>query len=203
MRYVTRRDVSAAVITGLTTGIIGWQVFEFLGRTLPLGVPSWFLVPVVPVLWVAGVQLGYVLGRVMGFFNQFGKFAAIGFTNFAVDLGVLYVLIGATGYDAGAWYSVFKTGSFLVAMLHSYGWNKFWAFSASSSHGGGREFASFVAVSVLSLLVNVSVASLVVNVVPPLSGLDTNTWAGIGAIAGSAIALAFSFIGFKVVVFRR
>jgi putative flippase GtrA len=88
-------------------------------------------------------------------------------------------------------------------MTHSYGWNKSWTFNASGSHGGGREVASFVAVSVLSLLVNVSVASAVVNLVPPLGGLDVNAWAGIGAMAGSAIALAFSFVGFKLVVFKR
>ena len=203
MNIVSKRDVGSALITGATTGFIAWRILLFLDRGLPLGIEPALLVLVIPLLWVLGVQLGYFLGQFLGFFNQFGKFAAIGFTNFAVDLGVLYVLIGLTGHDAGLWYTLFKTISFLVSMTHSYGWNKFWTFSAAGSHGGGREFASFAAVSMLSLLVNVSVASIVVNFVPPIAGLDTNAWAGVGAIAGSAIALAFSFMGFKLFVFKR
>ncbi|HXV26599.1 MAG TPA: GtrA family protein [Candidatus Paceibacterota bacterium] len=203
MRTLDRRDIVSALATGLTTGVIGWRILAFLGRPLPLGVDPFVLVPLVPFLWLAGVQLGYFLGRFMAFFTRFGRFAAIGFANAAVDFGVLYLLIGVTGFAAGVWFTVFKTFSFLVAMTHSYFWNKNWAFDSGSSRGGSREVLTFAAVSVLSLVVNVGVASAVVNVVGPLGGLDANAWAGIGAIAGSAVALIFSFAGYKMFVFHK
>jgi len=50
---------------------------------------------------------------------------------------------------------------------------------------------------IVSLLVNVGVASLVVHLLP-LSIINAN----IGSVAGSAVALIFSFVGFRVAVFK-
>lgn len=165
----------------------------------------------IPILWICGVNLGYFLGRWINFFNQFGKFAAIGFTNAAVDFGVLNLLIANTGTTAGAWYSVFKAVSFISAIIPSYFWNKHWAFSSKSSpsagsgssSGGVFEFAKFISVAVVSILINNGVASFIVNFIDPVLGLDLRVWANIGAVAGSAVALAFSFAGFKLAVFRK
>lgn len=199
MKLLSRRDIAYAIITGLTTGIIAALVLSFLHQTLPFGISSGWLIPVIPILWIVGVQLGYSLGEWIGFFNQFGKFVAIGFTNFAVDAGVLNLMIAGTGIAGGAWYSVFKTISFVVAVTHSYFWNRRWTFTSTGS--AGAEFAKFFAVMVASAAVNVGVASLVVHVFPP-AGADPKVWANLGAVAGSAVVLIFSFVGFKIVVFR-
>ena len=203
MRF-SKKDLIFSIITGLTTGFIAWKILVFLEHPEFWGVSMIWLIVAVPVLWVLGVNLGYFLGRWMPFFNQFGKFAAIGFTNAAVDFGTLDLLIARTGETAGAMYAVFKGTSFIVAMVHSYFWNKHWAFDAGNAGDAqGTEFLKFVSVSVLALLVNVGVASLVVNLVNPVLGLDAKTWANVGAVAGSAIALALSFVGFKIVVFKK
>ena len=158
---------------------------------------------IVPVLWIFGVNLGYFLGRWMAFFNQFGRFAAVGFTNAAVDFGVLNLLIAFTGQSEGTYYSVFKAVSFLGALLHSYIWNKFWVFESGESHGGGTEFGKFLTVSVLTLLLNVGVASAVVHFHPDIANIDAKRWANLGAVAGAAIGLMFNFIGLRMVVFKR
>lgn len=201
MKIVNYFDIRSALITGLTTGVIAWQVLDYLHATLPLGIHPNVLVPVVPVLWILGVQLGYALGVRMKPFEQFGKFCAIGFTNAAVDFGVLYLFIAATNLTAGIAYTTFKTVSFSIATLHSYLWNKYWSFDAAKSRDGGREFFSFIAVSVVSLLVNVGTASLVVAARPLAT--TPQAWAGVSAIVGSAVALIVSFIGFRVFVFHR
>jgi putative flippase GtrA len=201
MRTLSRRDIVSSLITGLTTGAIAWGILSYLGRGLPFGFPSAALVVVVPLAWLAGVQLGYALGVWFRPFIQFGRFACIGFANAAVDFGVLYLGIALTGGTTGAAYTLLKSFSFAVAVLHSYVWNKTWAFDASKSRGGSREAASFVGVALAGLLVNVAVASLVVAVHP--SGFEPRAWAGVGAVTGSAAALIFSFIGFRVFVFKR
>lgn len=200
MKLLSRRDIAYAIITGLTAGIIAALVLSFLRQTLPFGISLLWLIPVILTLWIVGVQLGYFLGGWIGFFNQFGKFVAIGFTNFAVDAGVLNLLIAATGIAGGGWYSAFKTISFVAAVTHSYFWNRRWTFQ--STGGAGTEFAKFFAVMVASAAVNVGVASLAVNVLQP-AGADPKLWANLGAVAGSAIALIFSFVGFKIVVFKK
>jgi|SRR3989344_1532866 len=198
----TRKDLLSALITGLTTGVIAWRVFAFLGRPDLMGISLAWLIIVVPLFWIAGVNLGYFLGRFFPFFNQFGKYAAIGFTNAAVDFGVLNFLIAWSGVAFGLTYTLFKTVSFIVAVTHSYLWNRRWAFEAHSD-SGGREFVKFMVVNIVAAVINVGVASLVVNGVDPMFSLDQNSWANIGAVAGSAVALIFNFVGFKLVVFKK
>lgn len=196
---LSKKDIRNILITGLTTGIVAWRVFLFLGKTDIAGLPVEFLVFVFPVLWALGVQFGYLLGQWMPFFNQFGRFAAIGFTNFAVDSGVLYLFIASFHATSGIYFTLFKTASFCVAIIHSYLWNRTWSFEQKQGVGG-REFISFALVAGLSLLLNVSIATLVAGL---SHGVSNEIWAGVAAIAGSAAALVFSFIGFRLLVFKR
>ena len=201
MRF-TKKDFYFSVVTGIITGFSAWRIFEYLAVTKFWGYSfAWFLL-VVPVLWILGVNLGYFLGRWLKFFNQFSKFAAIGFTNAAVDFGVLNLLIVNTGISVGGWYPIFKGISFISAIIPSYFWNKYWAFEAVEG-GGGFEFAKFMSVAIVSIFINTGIASLVVNYVNPLGGLNLEVWANVGAVAGSAVALIFSFVGFKVAVFKK
>ncbi len=210
----TEKDFYFSIVTGLITGFSAWRIFEYLAITEFGGYSfAWFLL-LVPVLWIIGVNLGYFLGKWLAFFNQFGKFSAIGFTNAAIDFGVLNLLIANTDISSGGWYSVFKAISFLSAIVPSYFWNKYWAFSnqgdalissggGPASPAGGFQFAKFMSIAIVSIFINTGTASLVVNYVHPLAGLSPAVWANIGAVAGSAVALVFSFVGFKLAVFKK
>jgi putative flippase GtrA len=198
----TKRDLMFAVLTGLITGVIAWRVFDFLKVPEFHAVPWVVLAVVVPVLWILGVLLGYFLGQWMGFFDQFGKFAAIGFTNAAVTFAVLDILLARTGYTAGSGYVLISAIAFIVGMLSSYIWNKYWAFNAARSGGGRTEFIKFISVALVSLLVNVVISSAVANFIHPIFGLNANQWANIAAVVGSAAGLIFSFVGFKIAVFK-
>ncbi|MBI2627264.1 MAG: GtrA family protein [Parcubacteria group bacterium] len=200
--YFSKRDLIFSIITGLATGLIVWRILEFLDTPLFFNTPFYWLIIIVPIFWIWGVNLGYFLGRWFAFFNQFGKYAAIGFTNAAVDFGVLNLLIYFSDIAVGFWYSVFKGISFLFAVVHSYIWNKYWAFEDRKSNGGRNEFAKFFIVTLIAFSINVGVASLVVNGIGPRFELTKEAWANIGAIVGSAIALLFSFVGFRIFVFR-
>lgn len=190
MKLLSKKDVLYAIITGITAGLLAWIIFKHLGKPTTI-----LLVIIVPILWILGVQLGYFLGRWVSFFDQFGKFAAIGFTNFAVDAGVLNLLMYLTGITGGAGFTVWKSISFVVAVTHSYLWNKLWTFQSRQT--AGKEFIKFMTVMIASWLINVGVASLVLFIMGP-----SVAHANIAAVIGSAVALIFSFIGFKVVVFK-
>ena len=208
----TKKDFYFSMVTGFITGFSAWNIFGYLEIAEFRNYSFAWLMLIVPILWILGVNLGYFLGKWLVFFNQFGKFAAIGFTNGAVDFGVLNLLIANTGISGGGWYSVFKALSFVSAVIPSYFWNKYWAFyshhdlrqgDALISSGGGFQFAKFMSVAIVSIFINTGTASLVVNFVDPLGGLSVQVWANIGAVAGSAVALIFSFVGFKVAVFKK
>src|SRR3989344_2837629 len=104
----TRRDLFFSVVTGLITGFSVWRIFGFLKVPAYGGISYAWLLMIMPVIWILGVNLGYFLGRWFLFFNQFGKYAAIGFTNAAVDFGVLNLLISNTDISTGIWYPAFK-----------------------------------------------------------------------------------------------
>lgn len=199
----TKRDFVFSIITGLTSGFIAWGILDFLQVGRVGGLSFAWLVLAVPVLWVVGVNAGYFLGRWFGFFNQFGKYSAIGLTNAAIDFGILNLFIALTGSTAGLAFALFKGVSTAVAVVHSYILNKYWAFEAGASRGGRSEIIKFIGVSLVAIGVNVAVASFVVNFVQPQFGISPEIWANLGAVAGSASALIFSFIGFSKIVFRR
>ena len=86
----SKRDLFFSVVTGLITGVIAWQIFDFLGADIfdklrvnilfhLFGLPNhhvsgiWLML-LVPILWILGVLLGYFLGQWLNFFNQFGFF---------------------------------------------------------------------------------------------------------------------------------
>src|SRR3989344_1676329 len=199
----TKKDLYFSITTGFITGFIAWQIFVFLNLSEFAGVSYAWLMVLVPFLWVLGVNLGYFLGRWLVFFNQFGKFAAVGFTNAAVYFGILNILIACSDINKGFWYSVFVAAAFIVGTTHSYFWNKFWVFKATEQEIGGVEIGKFLGVSMIAGLINVGVASGVVNLIHPLFELTLNQWANVGGVAGSAVALAASFMGFKLIVFKK
>lgn len=202
MRF-TKKDLWYSILTGFYTGAIAAGIAGFLKLKAPLGAPFILLAAIIPGLWIAGVTFGYFLGRWLKFFNQFGKFAAIGFTNAAVDFGILNLLLWSTGISAGFWYAVFKALSFTVASIHSYVWNKYWVFEAEGSRNVGQEFAKFFSVAVAATAVNVAAASVIVNLIPAPAAIPANIWANLGAVIGSATALVVSFVGFRVAVFKK
>ncbi len=203
MEKFTRRDFYFSGISGFYAGFIAWRVFVFLELPEFVGVSYAWLIVFVPILWILGVNLGYFLGRWFNFFNQFGKFSAIGFTNAAVFFGILNILIYWSDINRGLWYSVFVALSFIIGTTHSYFWNKFWVFRAIDQEVGGEEFGKFLGVSVVAGLINVGIASGVVNFINPFFGLTLDQWANMGGVAGSAISLVASFVGFKLVVFKK
>lgn len=202
MNY-SRRDFYLSLLSGFITGFLGWLIFSFLKAPQPLNLSFAWLIILVPLCWALGVWFGFFLGKWIGFFQQFGKFAAIGFTNFVVDIGALNLFIAWHGQALGRWYAVFKAMAFLVAVTHSFFWNKYWTFEASQSEEGRVEFGKFVAVNLVAAGVNVSVATLVANGVNPLFGFSSPLWATAAAVVGSAAALIFSFVGLRLLVFRK
>src|SRR3989338_1074793 len=102
-----KKDALYSIITGFTAGFLAWRIFAFLNISNFYFLPGAWLTVLIPVLWILGVNLGYFLGRWMPFFNQFGRFVAVGFTNAAVDFGVLNLQIGYTGIESGYQYSIF------------------------------------------------------------------------------------------------
>lgn len=149
------------------------------------------------------VFLGYLTAEFMGkwvaLFKQLGRFAIVGILNTVVDFAVFNVLIDSFA-STGLWGNIAKGLSFVVAVINSYYWNKYWTFQASQK--SKNEFLEFVIVSVVGFGLNVMTFHVVSNILGPLGSIDPKTWLNIGALAGTIIGLAWNFLGYKLIVFK-
>lgn len=146
---------------------------------------------------------------------QLIKFVIIGVGNTLLDWAILLGLMKATSVTTGFGYSIEKGLSFTVAVINSYIWNKYWTFKAR----GGKvavEFTQFIVVSLVGMVINVGVATAVVKFVKPIDFVISlskfvplielapgEAWGIFGAGVATLIALAWNFLGYKFVVFKK
>lgn len=134
---------------------------------------------------------------------QLSKFVIVGAINTGIDFAVLNLLMAASGYNTGVYYSIFKAFSFSVAVTNSYFMNRYWTFKEKRHEGMGSQFTQFFAISVVGFFINVGIASLVVNVIPRPSFLSATLWANLGALCATGVAMIWNFIGYKLFVFKN
>lgn len=199
---ITSKDIVFAAINGLIFGALLPIVLKNMNIAISLN--KGIVVAVFfTVLAAVGIYLGYLLSRYISVLFQFAKFGAIGVANFAVDIGILNLLIFLSGTAVGVSYTIFKIISFTFAVTNSYIWNKFWTFKKENTREAGKEFAQFIIISVIGLALNALIASLLVNVIGPLGGISVKTWASVSAAFASVCVMFWNFIGYKFWVFKR
>jgi putative flippase GtrA len=206
MAQVTKKDYLLVGIIGLLFGLLLLPVLQNIKLSFfNLGLISVLIIVItstiaaIVALWVVSLLAGRI-----PIVLQIAKFSAVGGLNTLLDLGVLNGLIFLAGSSTatGAWYSIFKSISFIVANINSYFWNKYWTFGFAPGVNV-REFSQFFAVSLAGFGINVAVASFVVNVITPLGGASPERWANIGALIATIVALIWNFLGYKFIVFKR
>jgi putative flippase GtrA len=137
------------------------------------------------------------------FARQAKRFCIVGLVNTAVDIIVLnlLILIAGTGHT-GPLFTVFKTISFVAALLNSYWMNSKWTFVDETAGGkpSMSQGAQFVVVSALSAVVNVASASYVATFLTPPAELH-HYWPTVAALVGTVFSFVFNFVGYKYLVF--
>ncbi|MBI4134405.1 MAG: hypothetical protein HY475_03215, partial [Candidatus Terrybacteria bacterium] len=95
------RDIVIVAILGEIVGLFAYAIIR--AQELALPVPGGLLLPLlaigVPIGAIVALALAYFLGkRGNPRFFQFGKFAAVGFSNTAIDWGVFNLLLVPLGF---------------------------------------------------------------------------------------------------------
>lgn len=161
-----------------------------------------YLPIVFPLVCFLGLLIASLIGKVIPVVYQLAKFVLVGGLNFLIDNGILSFLIFATGISTGFIQSGFKALSFLVAVINSFLWNKYWTFKRAETESLSREFFQFLIVSTIGFSINVISDYFLVNNIGPQGGLALKTWAQLSAMIASAIAMIWNFLGYKFIVFE-
>ncbi len=196
-----KNNIKLCLIIGVVAGFSSLPILNNLGLKLTFlrgaGVLGIFLI-----LTQSGYLAAYFLRLRIPVIFQFIKFAIIGGMNTMLDLGILNLLIFATGIASGIYYSIFKSISFSVAVTSSYLWNKYWTFR-DFNRPQFKEVMKFLFVNIIGFIMNVGTASIMVNVVGAPVGISATVWANIGAVSATIIGLFWNFIGLKLIVFKK
>ncbi len=131
----------------------------------------------------------------------FFKFFCVGVLNTALDFVVLNICIFFFGTGVhGELFILFKSISFLVAVANSYVLNKWWVFEHEAPMSVKEPLLFFI-VSTVGFWINVSISyevfSLFVQTVSPQFA------ANIGALIGTIVVLAWNFVGYRFLVFKK
>ena len=86
--------------------------------------------------------------------RYFGKFAVVGLIGAVVDITVLNVLIFGMGWSSPLQMTMANVISTCVAIVSNFILNRSWTFRTARSKQSGRQFAQFVAVSMVGLVFN-------------------------------------------------
>ena len=162
-----RTDAVISFIIGLLIGIFAFLILGVIGFDFPY---RWLLIIFFPPASLAGMWVASWLGKRFIFILQASRFALVGALNTFIDLGILNLLIFLSGAASGFLFMVFKGISFLVAVINSYYWNKYWTFGGANNKSGTGEFYKFLVIVSIGLGINVGIASSVVNIIGPQFG---------------------------------
>jgi len=212
---VLKKDLAIAVIIGFFVALLLLPVIQqsTIFQKLHFKFSYAFsLLVILPILSAIGMFVALLLAQKIKVIYQVAKFVLVGALNTLLDLGILSLLMFLTGMSTGVFYIIFKSISFVLAATNSYFWNKFWTFKKISAvmelgaqrKSTGKEVAQFFVVSVIGFALNVGVASLLVNVLGPRFGVAAGgPWGIVSALCGTLVGLAWNFLGYKLVVFKK
>ncbi|HDH31643.1 MAG TPA: GtrA family protein [Candidatus Wolfebacteria bacterium] len=204
---IKKSDIINALIIGEAAAWLMWLIGKNLisENSIIVSLDAYlnYLPIVFPLLCVAGLYGAFLISRFIPIIHQIGKFVLVGGLNFLIDMGVLNFLVFYTGISAGLEQSFFKGIAFLVAVINSYFWNKFWTFKRKTKEKVGKEFFQFIVVSFIGLFINLGIDYILVNQITPLADLPLRTWAQFSAMLAAIAALFWNFIGYKFIVFDK
>jgi putative flippase GtrA len=214
-KAMPKKDYWLGMLSGLLIGLMFLPVLAVakpdLYIKLKLAIIPFFLIGT-----PLGLAIAHLIGKKLPVVWQLGKFGVTGVLNVLVDFGVLtlltiflkyYFQINSTdiffslGVLVISIYSLYKALSFTIANINSYFWNKYWTFDEKRENKS--EFAQFFVVSIVGFIINVLVASFVFKYIHPPVSMNYDQWGLIGAAMGSIVGLAWNFLGYKFLVFKK
>jgi putative flippase GtrA len=186
------------------------------------------VLPIVfPIVCAVCLYIAYLISKKIAVIYQIAKFVLVGGFNTLVDWGILTLaifvfrssffiepntplftvpFIGVLVPGVAlviAYYSLYKTISFVLAVTSSYLWNKFWTFKREATEKPSQELLQFLIVTLLGFLINVGIASGIFKLFKPIAGLNYDQWAILAAVMATALSMSWNFLGYKFIVFEQ
>ncbi len=204
-----KRDFWFSLYLGLEIGLLFFLIVRFIKPDFSLiikgiAIPPLAIAIFLPIFSFIAILTAFKLGEKFKILCQVGKFGFVGVGNTLVDFFILNSLILRFGVPESSYLKWFLMAiSFLVAMLHSFGLNKFWTFGQKETKKTGQEFAIFITISFIGLSIHSMIAAGVANIFISRAIYAENISMNIGKLFGVMFSLVWDFIGYKLIVFKK
>jgi len=165
------------------------------------------------IFWAFFIPAGAILGLYLFYliakhknkigFLQMGKYGIIGVLNTLLNAGIYNFLIFITNIASGFTVDSFFVVAFIIAVINSFFWNRYWAFEQIGTETVSKDAFQFFFVSTVVAVINFVILHIIVNVIGAPMGIDPKVWANI-ALASTIITAFFgNFFGYKFIVFKK
>ena len=211
MKY-TKKDLVLAILAG---EIITWLSLPTLKNLnllnllseweigLKLFVAIWAIF--LPVGAVLGLGMFYFIAKIknrIGFF-QLGKYGVIGVLNTFLNAGIYNLLIFLTDTAIGFILDLFFVMAFIITVINSFFWNKYWSFEEKRTEVFGKEALNFFGVSTFVAIINIAMLHIIVNTIGAPANIEPKIWANIALVFTIITAFFGNFFGYKFIVFKK
>ncbi len=201
-KILSKKDILYGFVIGEACAVIFLLIKDFLGLPPAFDVVTATFPVVLPALSIGGLFFTALLGKKWPTFFQAGKNILVGVLNSFIDIGILNLLMFATGKTKGTIILLFKAFSFTGGALNSYFWNKFWTFK-NKQKVKSKEFVKFYGVAAIGLVIHEIIIYGTVNLMEPQFGISPTLWANVGNMAAIFVGFFWNFIGYKFWVFKK
>lgn len=131
---------------------------------------------------------------------QMVKFVLVGFSNTAIDFGVLNLLMWQTGIYKGKFIILFNVAAFIIAIINSYSWNKLWTFKSKNTNVK-KEFIQFITIAIIGSIINTSIVYGIATYAPPI--IAKELLVNLAKVLATIVSLVWNFLGYKFIVFKK
>lgn len=180
------------------------KIFDILARQGINAVGfSIFWIFFIPIGAISALIFFYFLAKYknrIGFW-ELGKYGIIGVLNTMLNAGVYNVFIFITNTASGLMLDLFFVIAFIITVINSFLWNKFWAFEERGVENIKTEAVQFFVISAIVAAINATILHIIVNIVGAPIGVDPKIWANIALAFTIITAFLGNFFSYKYIVF--
>ncbi len=206
----TKKDFWLAILAGEASAWLSLpilknlKIFDILTeRGINIMGFSIFWILFIPMGAVLALKLFYFLAKRknrVGFF-ELGKYGVIGVLNTMLNAGVYNFFIFITNTFSGFTLDLFFVIAFVITVVNSFIWNKFWAFEEKEIENIKTEAIKFFGISTIVATVNAVILHVIVNVIGAPVSMDLKIWANVALSFTIITAFLGNFFSYKYMVF--
>lgn len=193
------RDLLLSIAAAALTAFFLPPTLKERGVNLLSAYPTYYIYVAYPSIALVGMVVLYYIGKKVKILWQLAKFGLVGVLNTAIDFGILNFLSGYLQVTEGVQLIPIKATSFFVALVNSYWWNKNWVFESKKK----ANLVTFVVVSVIGISLNVSAVYILTTLIQPPATMSAQIWLNLANVAATFLSLAWNFLGYRLVVFKK